>query len=57
VAVARGVLQTIILDKGTPHASQAPAAWAILAAGLRQFELVALTERVSALEDRQKDRK
>jgi len=52
MASARAVLKTVMLDGRAPHASRVSAARAILDAGLRLFELVALTERVNALEDR-----
>ena len=52
MAEARLVLKSIMLNSLVQPASRVSAARAILDAGLRLFELVALADRVNALEER-----
>lgn len=54
MADARQVLKTVMADPATGAGARVSAARAILDAGLRLFELVALAERVSALEQDRK---
>lgn len=52
MAVARAVLRQIMADNSASAAARVSAARAILECGLRLFELVTLSDRVTALEDR-----
>lgn len=52
MAVARAVLRQVMADTNASAASRVSAARAILDAALRLFELVSLSDRVAALEER-----
>jgi len=52
MALARAVLRMVMADNGAPATARVSAERAILDCGLRLFEMVTLSDRVTALEDR-----